>query len=51
LVEALPQIFLGRDAISVVGRAEASIPYSISISPLDEEADQERDGSSPPRSA
>jgi hypothetical protein len=51
LVDALPQIFFGRDAISEVGLADASIPYSISISPASAEADQERDGSRPERSA
>lgn len=50
-VEAFPQMFFGREAMSVVGRAEASIPYSMSRSPEVVDADQERDGSSPPRSA
>ena len=50
LVEALPQMFLGREAMSEVGRADASIPYSMSTSPEEVDADQERVGSSPPRS-
>jgi hypothetical protein len=48
LVDALPQMFLGSDAISEVGTAEASIPYSISISPAEVEEDQAADGSRPP---
>ena len=51
LVDAFPQIFFGSDAMSAVGRAEASIPYSMLISPASAVLDHERDGSSPPRSA
>ena len=36
--------------MSEVGRADASIPYSMSTSPVVVDADQERVGSSPPRS-
>jgi len=50
-VEALPQMFLGREAMSDVGRAAASIPYSTSTSPEEAQADQETEGSSPPISA
>ena len=50
-VEALPQTFLGREAMSVVGLAAASIPYSSSTSPVEVVADQLTVGSSPPISA
>jgi hypothetical protein len=43
----VPKIFLGREARSVVGRAEASTPYSMSKSPVEELPDQLRVGSNP----
>jgi len=51
LVEAFPHIVFGNEAMSVVGRAAASIPYSISISPEVVEEDHVTEGSSPPISA
>ena len=47
--DALPQIFFGRDAISDVGVAAASMPYSTSISPAVPVLDHDTVGSRPER--